>query len=78
MSARNRTMAWTLAILLLWGAIPQAKASAPEDGSSESGICRRALDQCLRDPFVNVNMFGLIGCLGGYSFCLRFIEPLIR
>jgi hypothetical protein len=78
MKTRAKIVSLTLAILLAWGMIAPTEAAPTEDDSSEAGICLKAFERCLNDPFVNVNFYGLLGCLGGLSFCFRFVDPLIR
>jgi len=78
MKTPAKIVSLTLTILLAWAMIAPAEAAPTEDDSSEAGICMKAFENCLNDPFVNVNFYGLLGCFGGLSFCFRFVAPLIR
>jgi hypothetical protein len=78
MKKQAKIISLTLAILLIYGSSVTMRAATPEDDSASAGICRQAFQRCFDDPFVNVNFYGLLSCFGGLSFCLRFVEPLIR
>jgi len=78
MKKQAKIISLTLAILLIFGSTVTMKAATPDDDSALAGICLQAFQRCCDDPFVNVNFYGLLSCLGGLSFCLRFVEPLIR
>ena len=72
MKTRFKTVSKGLAIFLVLATLATAGA-----GFLEAGICWDAFLRCLDDPFAHVLFTGLISCLGGLSFCHKFIEPLI-
>jgi len=72
MKTRFKTVSKGLAIFLALATFAMAGA-----GFLEAGMCWDAFLRCLDDPFNQMFLTGGLSCLGGLSFCHRFVEPLI-
>jgi len=71
MTRRTNLPAVFLAILLA------VSAALPGVGADDqSGVCERALSDCLNDPASQATApFGTVVCIVGYAFCKKYIDP---